>query len=140
MARKKATNSTNKTTPNEAQPYHLANDADWGGFINIRLDDEQAASFKSWYSNGSVNVEAAIDEMLGLGCKLSAAYDAENQCYICSITGGLVGANRSHRYTSTSRASTLHEAYGLSVWKHYILCEGDYGNYSPKTQLFMKWG
>jgi len=140
VARKTKSQLKQQTYLQEKQPYHLENDAEWGGFINIRLDDEQAASFRAWYADSSVNVEAALDEMLGLGCKITFAFDGEHDCYICSVTGGLVGANRAHRYTSTSRASTYHEALGLTVWKHYVLCEGDYGNYSPKSQTFMKWG
>lgn len=140
MPRKTKSQLKQTTYLKEKQPFHLDNDAEWGGFINIRLDDQQADAFRRWYSAGGVDVEAAVDEMLGLGVKLTLAFDGENDCYICSVTGGLVGANRSHRYTSTSRAGTYHEALGLTVWKHYVLCEGDYGNYSPRSQTFMKWG
>lgn len=140
MSRKTKTTSSSAIPDKKHQPYHLETDASWGGFINIRLDDEQKDAFFAWYRSGGVDVEAAYDEMLGMGIKVTSAYDWENQCYIVSCTGGLVGANRDHRYTSTSRASTLHEALGLTVWKHYVLCEGDYGNYSPKTHTFMKWG
>lgn len=140
MSRKPKYIPPSKNSNDPRQPFHLENDAAWGGFINIRLDDEQKSQFLAWYRDGSVNVEAALDEMLGLGLKVTFAYDGENECYICSATGALVGANRDHRYTSTSRASTYHEALGLTVWKHYVLCEGDYGNYSPRSQTFMKWG
>lgn len=140
MARKSASQKASLENLQKKQPYHLENDAPWGGFLNIRLTDEQRDNFFVWYRDASVNVEAALDEMLGLGCKLTFAFDGEHDCYICSVTGGLVGENRSHRYTSTSRASTYHEALALTVWKHYVLCEGDYGNYSPRTHEFMKWG
>lgn len=111
-----------------------------GGFINIRLDDEQKREFYSWLEANAAHYSAAIDDMLGAGVKLTLAYDAEHQAYIVTVTGALVGSAPNKRFASTSRAGTLPEALALTVWKHTALTEGDYGNYSPKDSTWMTWG
>lgn len=119
--------------------YYTSNEAAWGGFINIRLDDEQKANFYAWLEGASGSIHQLTDDVLGHGAKVSLAYDTQNSCYIVSYTGALVlGSNE--RYVVTSRAGTLHEALGLAAWKHFYLCDGDYGNYKPSNGSFMNWG
>lgn len=140
MARRTVKKSPNEPTQETVQPYYLPSDAPWGGFINIRLDDDQRTEFYAWYEANAQYVEAALDDMLAAGIKVTVAYDSHNECFICSVTGALVGANKLARYTSTSRAGTRAEATALTVWKHYDLCAEDYGNYQPHNQQFMRWG
>lgn len=140
MARKSKSPPKQDPTNAERQQYHLENDAPWGGFINIRLDDEQKADFFGWLEANSAHYPAAFDDMLGDGCKVSFAFDAHHDCYVCSVMGALVGSAPADRFASTSRAGTLSEVIALSVWKHYELCRGDYGNYRPKDSTFMSWG
>lgn len=106
----------------------------------MRLDEEQKAEFYVWYAEASQYVEGMVDDMLGLGIKLSVSYDWGNECFVCSVTGALVGSDPASRYTSTSRAGNRAEVFGLTVWKHTYLCQGDYGNYAPKTGTIMSWG
>lgn len=119
--------------------YWLPNDAAWGGFINIRLDEEQKSSFFAWFADAGVTVHQLLDDALSEGMKVAFAYDRENQCYIVTFTGALV-SNSNERYCATSRAGTLIECLGLSVWKHYYLADGDYGNFKPKTGQMNNWG
>lgn len=140
MARKRKTPATPEPTPLREQQYYLPNEAKWGGFINIKLDDEQKADFYSWLEANAAHFSAAFDDMLGDGLKASFSFDAEHECYICSIQGALVGSDPEQRYVSTSRAGSLSEVIALSVWKHVELTQGDYGNYKPKDSSFMKWG
>lgn len=140
MSRKTSPRKSVPPVPGSDQPYNLPNDAKWGGFINIRLDEEQKNSFLEWFADGSPHVEQSVDDMLAMGLKFSLSFDGTNQCVVCSVTGSLVGSDPEGRYTSTSRASSRNEALGLTVWKHYALCAGDYGNYSPKSSTFMSWG
>lgn len=119
--------------------YYTDNEAVWGGFINIKLDDEQKSSFYSWFENSAQAVSQLLDDALCEGVKHGMAYDGKNQCYICTFTGALV-LNSTERYVATSRAGTMLEAIALSVWKHFVLCDGDYGNYKPGNGSFLSWG
>lgn len=118
--------------------YYLDGEAPWGGFINIRLDDEQKSEFLVWYEDNAKNVAQYWDDLLGEEPKTSMVYDREHSCYIVTVSGALVGGS-TERYVSSSRAGTLLEAMALSVWKHFVLAEGDYGNYRTNG-TFMSWG
>lgn len=140
MARKAAP-KTSKPVPSPIeQPYYLPNEAPWGGFVNIRLSDEQREEFSSWYAANAAHFPSTFDDMLGSGLKATFSYDAEHECYILALQGALMGSSPGDRFVSTSRAGTLNEVIALSVWKHDVLCRGDYGNYRPKDSTFMKWG
>jgi len=129
MPRKpKSSPSVDTPDKNVAQgKFWLPNDAPWGGFLNVSLTDADKAEFHSWYVEHKHDVTAALDDLMAEGMKYSVAYDRENECYITTFTGGLVeGANL--RCAVTSRAGTWAECSGLAVWKHYILCAGNYGD------------
>lgn len=140
MARKASPKPAPEVPLGQVQPYLLDNEAPWGGFINIRLDDAQREEFFAWEQENSVHVSAYFDEMLGAGIKASLSYDATNQCYIVAVTGALVGSSPLSRFCSTSRAATLPQVLALTVWKHVFLAKGDYGNYRPKGGSFLSFG
>lgn len=122
-----------------ATGFHLDKDAKWGGFINIRMTDEQKLAFSSWYEDNLNVASQILDELLGAGMKVGFSYDAENQCYICTFTGKLL-VSSDERYCVTTRAGTLVEVIALAVWKHVYLARGDYGGYKAKTGNFANWG
>lgn len=139
MARKKKGTSDAEKPTIQQGIYWLGNEAVWGGFINIRLDDEQKSSFHAWFEDNAASVAGYVDDVLAEGMKVGLAYDRENQCYIATFTGALV-SNSNERYVATSRAGTLNECLGLAVWKHFFVAQGDYGNFKPKTSTMMSWG
>lgn len=122
------------------QPYLLPSDAPWGGFINIRLSEEQHEEFFAWDEENADHVSGYFEEMLGAGIKASFSYDAHNQCFILAVTGALMGSTPLSRFCSSSRAGTLPQVISLTVWKHVVLAHGDYGNYRPKNGSFMSFG
>lgn len=140
MPRKTKISSKPSTQEQSNQPYLLPNDSAWGGFINIRLDESQIAAFHSWREDNGKFVAGYFDEMLGAGIKASFSFDAQNQCYICAVTGALVDVTPNSRFCSTSRASSVAEVLALTVWKHVILAKGDYGSYKPSNGSFMSFG
>lgn len=119
--------------------YYTDNEAVWGGFINIRLDDEQKSSFYAWYEDNHPTISKLLEDAICEGVKHGLAYDGKHQTFISTFTGALV-LNSTERYVSTSRAGTMLEAIGLAVWKHFVLCDGDYGNYKPSNSAFLTWG
>ena len=140
MARRKSSPKVVLPSTTERQPYYLPNDAPWGGFINIRLDEEQKGEFFEWMAAHVAHYPAYFDDLIGAGLKATFSYDVENDCYILALQGGLVGSMSGSRFVSTSRAGTMSEVIALTVWKHIILTEGDYGNFKPRDLTFMKWG
>jgi len=119
--------------------FHVANDAQWGGFINIRVDDADKAAFELWYVDHRAEVIAALDDLMGEGMKVSLSYDHENECYICSFTGRgwLAGTSR---WCMTTRAGTFDESIALALYKHFVMAEADWGDYLPSTGKKKNWG
>lgn len=137
MARKTKKNSPNAdATQGE---FFCASDAKWGGFINIKFDDDQKNDFKDWFNAWPDEVSRIVDEFLAEGGKLSYAYDRANQCYIVTFTGKLVSSHED-RYAASSRSGTLQEALAIMAYKHAYIAEGDYGNYRPATGYMENWG
>jgi len=118
--------------------YYCDAEAVWGGFINIRLDDEQKAQFYAWLEGNSQFISGYIEDLLGEEAKITIVYDIANQCYVVTVAGTLVGGS-TERYVSSSRAATLPETLALTAWKHFVLAEGDYGNYRTNGSM-LSWG
>jgi hypothetical protein len=139
MARKTKSPAKPKTDPRELQPYWTPNDAEWGGFVNIRLDDSQREAYAEWEADNAQYAPQVVDELLAAGMKIGLSYDADNQCYICTFTGALVSVS-DMRFVMTTRAGTMDEVLALSVWKHTQVAHGDYGDFRPRTGKFDSWG
>lgn len=141
MPRKKQTSPALDTPEKNVQQgrFWLPNEARWGGFINIRLSDEQKEEFHGWMEANKAHIAGYLDDHLADGVKFGASYDRENECTVVTYTGALV-ANSNERYCCTSRAGSLDVAIALAVWKHEVLAQGDYGGFSPRTGDFLKFG
>lgn len=107
--------------------YWLPNDAPWGGFINVAVSEAEKTAYHEWADENLQHVPSMLDDLVAEGMKYGIAYDRENECYIVTFTGGLVD-KANLRCCVTSRAGTWAEADSLAVWKHYILCAGNYGD------------
>lgn len=112
---------------------------DWGGFINLRLDDDEKTAFHHWRETEGSSTWELLQTVLDDGVKVSITQDAENQCHVVTLTGALVSTDKDHNYAVSSRAETWEEAVALMMYKHFALAQGDYANYKPRTSR-MSWG
>lgn len=140
MARKTSSKPPSNSAGDNRQPLSVPDKAEWGGFINIRLSDDQREEFFAWYEQNPVGATAMLEDLLGAGAKVTFSFDAQHECYIVSVTGALLADSPGVRFVSTSRASTMMEVVALTVWKHFLLVRGDYGKYRPRDDSFMRWG
>lgn len=128
MPRKSKQSTPSLDTPEKVVKqgkWWLAADAPWFGFMNVNVTDAEKGEFHEWGQVNATHIQGYLDDLVGEGMKYSAAWDAENECYIVTFTGALVpGVNV--RCATTSRAGTWFEANALAVWKHYILMKEDY--------------
>jgi len=117
--------------------FRLDENAPWGGFINVRLDDEQKEQFHAWY-DANPNFSAQIlSELLPAGIKVTLAYDWENDSWLCSFTGRLVSES-AERFVTTTRAGSMPEVIALACWKHVYVQRGFYKRYSNNNKP--TWG
>lgn len=139
MARKAKSPETSSKPKEVTQgKWWLSPDAPWGGFINIRVDEEQKEEFHVWCRDNPEQAWAHFDDALGQGMKSSLAYDRENECYIMTLTGALVEGS-TERYCVTSRAGTLGDVIALSMWKHVELVHEKYGDLRANGRM-NNWG
>lgn len=114
-------------TPVKQGKYYCPPDAPWGGFINVSLNEGDKAAFHEWQGREGHHTGEMLDDLMGEGMKYGVSYDQENQCYIVTLTGSLV-ERANLRCSVTTRAGTWGEANELAIWKHFILCAGNYGD------------
>lgn len=139
MARKRKASPEEPKKEVEQGRYFLPNDAPWGGFINLRVTDEQKDHFAIWFDANRSLIDSSLEDTLSEGMRFGLAYDAENECFIATFTGKGV-ASIGQRYCLTSRAGTIPESIALLLWKHWILCDGDWGDFNVRTGRMMSWG
>jgi len=107
--------------------WWCANDAPWLGFVNVSLSDSDKAEFLSWRVEHQGDVAAMMEDLVSEGMKYGIAYDRENECYICTLTGNLIEGSTT-RACMTTRAGNWAEVDALAVWKHYVLLGENYGD------------
>lgn len=132
---------TKKASP----PVRMSNDIDapdfappdpkseWGGFVDIRLTEDQKAQYKHWQENGArEGMWLLFTDILAIGVRFSLSWDLDNDCFTAAFTASIPSMG-DRRYSLTARAGTWETAVYLLVWKHEFLMEGDWTNYRPRT-------
>lgn len=112
---------------------------EWGGFLNLKLDDADRERFDAWLEEHGGRVGAFLDDALIAGLKFSLSNDAENECYIATLTGLLIPSHNT-RYAASARAGTVSEATALICYKHFVLAEGNWFDFLPHNGKLQRWG
>lgn len=114
-------------------------EVEWGGYINIRIDEETKLVYGAWLEGDGASFWALLEDAMAEGLKYGVSWDASNECYIATLTGnGMVGFNV--RCCLSSRSSRFEDATALLMFKHVVMCEGNWGNFRPSTGKTMNWG
>lgn len=121
-----------KPDVNASRVYYCAPDAPWGGYVNLRLVEEEREDFDNWAAEEAANLGGFLETALIDGLKLTVSYDAENSAYVATFTGAGCHGDKS-RFCLTARSSVMTEAINLLCYKHYVLLDGDWGAYAPAT-------
>jgi len=103
---------------------------DWGGFVNIRMDEAEKEGFHSWYAQLGSSIWLTMQEYISSGLKLSISYDADGDFYLASFTGigkDLIGIDL--RCVLTARAPEWETAIALLVYKHEVMAHCNWGDY-----------
>lgn len=124
---KKNPATQNNDTP--VQPRKPADDADWGGFINIAMADADKEAARQWIAAFSGEVESYLSDAIWSGFKYSVSADVSNECFIATFTGTPYEGS-SLRASLSARGVTHWEATALLVYKHYVLAEGNWGQFT----------
>lgn len=121
-----------KVDVNANRKYFCASEAEWGGYINLKVNEDERSDFDGWQVEESANVSDLLAYQIVEGLKLSVGYDADNSSYLATFTGaGCVGTKL--RCCLTARSDDLFEAINLLLYKHVVLLDSDWSSYRPAT-------
>jgi len=136
---KSKSNDKSKNNPNAGRKYYAEPDAPWGGYVDLKLDDDRRADFANWFQKTGQEAMAHVYDALIEGLVFSSRWDEANQCYLVTFTGcGVSGSTE--RYVLTARSGEFSEALALLVYKHVVLMAGDWGDFRPRTGGLFSWG
>lgn len=95
---------------------------DWGGFVNIPLNDADKARIvdDDWEPT---DYWQAVTALVESGYKVSFTADPKHNCYIASITGKYSGTANDN-YGLSARGPDLAGAFRAVWYKHAVLAEG----------------
>lgn len=130
---RKQPNDKQKADVNKGRRYFAPPDAEWGGYINVRVDASERADFDGWQVAEQANISRMLEDAAIEGLKLSVSYDAANSAYVASFTGAGCLADDA-RYVLSARSGDFWEAVALLLYKHHVLLRGDWGAYMPSSQ------
>jgi len=137
---RKETEKTQKAPPT-LQVRRGADSDEWGGFVQANLTPMDKALFEQWYSEHTNAIQPYLDEHIGSGLKLSVVFDGAHNSYIASYTGRpSVDENFTFRCTLSARAGEFVEALAVLVYKHVVICAGDWTDYLVNGSRVNNWG
>lgn len=128
MPRGKSVKSTQQPAPGFAvAPRKIQKDDEWGGFVQVSVDEAHREDFDLWASEMGPRVYDELDDALGSGLKFTLAYDGQNQCYIASLTGRPdIAGVRPFTCCLSARAGTFGDAIAVLMYKHVALLHSDW--------------
>ena len=122
-----------------SQPRKTGKDDEWGGFVQVSIDEAHREEFDLWLSETGEGVYRELDDAVGSGLKFTMAYDGSNLCYIASLTGrpDTLGV-RTFTCCLSGRAGTFAEAIAVLMYKHCALLHYDWWDAvnAPKKSRF----
>jgi len=114
-------------------------EVEWGGYINVRISEDDKIVYGAWLEGDGASFWSLLEDAMAEGLKYGVSWDAANDCYIATLTGnGMVGFNV--RCCLSSRSSRFEDATALLVFKHAVICQGNWGNFRPSKGTAFNWG
>lgn len=114
---------------------------DWGGFIDVRISDQDKADFDVWATDNSGTMWGDFQDLLAVGFKFSLSYDPDGDFYLATFTAAgqdIIGIDL--RCCLTARAPEWEVALHLLLFKHYVMAKGNWGSYHVKSGTFKNFG
>jgi len=108
----------------------------WGGYLNVRLNEDQKQQFSQWYSELGDDVWELFLQSLMEGMKFSLTYDSGTDTYTACLTNSpRHTCGVSSLYVLSAFAPDWRLAVAALMFKHYQLLGGTWENYSPSKPI-----
>lgn len=102
-------------------------------FVNFKFNKEQKAQFEAWFATKGNTVLQAVFETLQGEHKMSVSYDADNECFIGSMTGKEDSLNKD--LCLTIRSAEWFRAMAACAYVHTVIFSGESWEVEVTTDL-----
>ena len=123
----------NGSKSNKAAKSTRAERADFVGYVNLTLTEEDGIDFTAWLGQGDIAQEAYVEALID-GYQFSLKYDTANDTFICSVSNWDVGAKDAGIIYS-ARAADIGRATEKAVYVLSRKMNWDLSNGYVKHQL-----
>jgi len=131
------TGSTQKTNPPRFSPQ----EDEWGGFVSVRVSEEEREKFLLWYAENQADIQDLLTDCLAAGLKLSASWDGANMSMIATFTGRpSPSADWPFRCSMSARSGELFEAIALLLYKEFVVTGHDWTPWTINGRRQDTWG
>lgn len=112
-------------------PAALSEKAQWVGFANVRLDEEQREAYAAWDITPA-EVWEKFTEMLSTGYKITVSHQPKKNSFTCAATCENA-ADPNAGMTMSSYAGTWGDAVKVMLFKHFEVTKGTWGAVEART-------
>jgi len=113
----------------------------WGGYLNMRLTEEQKRQFQLWYEQMKDDVWELFLQSLMEGMKFSLTYDSNTDTYTACLTNSpRCPCGVTSLYVLSAFAQDWRIATAILIFKHYQLLGGTWENFRPSRTVQDNFG
>lgn len=123
---------TRETKPKLGKGKKVAEAAEksWGGFVNVPLNEDEKVHFRQWVVENETEIAEEISATQLAGFKFSSTWDADNDCFVATLTGcGIRKVQPTWVCAMSARGDSWFGSLALVIYKHIVICEGDWSNH-----------
>lgn len=112
--------------------------AKWKGFININLTPDDKPELAKFRKANKDALDVPLGDLLRDDVSISLKWDSKSECFMAAMRCDNPSSPNGG-YCITSRSRDFVEAYWMSLYKHFVICEGDWSQHSDSDDGFF-WG
>lgn len=116
-----------------------AQQSDWKGFVTCNLGKAEKDDARKWIAGYQKSLEDTICELVEAGYKVSFSqdrfHDASQTSLTCTDEESL-----NHGRTLIGRGPDLMSAFGMCLYKHFVMLDGDWSTREASEDSSDKWG
>lgn len=121
-----------------ARKLESDNAKDDGGYINFKVTEEDRAAIREWCQSADELWEQ-IARLLDSQYQFKCAYDKNNDCYACYVSGHWQLNKPDAKWTLTGRGSSWEKAVRQALWIHFEGLGGEWATIKRKSERVRDW-
>lgn len=109
-----------------------------GGYINFKLTEEDRGMIREWCTEAA-DLWEQIARLLDSQYQFKCAYDKNNDCYACYVSGHWQLNKPDAKWTLVGRGSSWEKAVRQALWIHFEGLSGEWSTIKRQTERTKDW-